>query len=528
LNFKKIRNSRILRWQSVSEAAVMLILITFLSKIVGYLRTVLVAYYFGASAQVDAFVIAMLIPSMVLGIISRGLQTVVIPVYTEEKHKNLIKAKVFVNQIFFVNLIILAAVSVLMFLFPTVFVKIVAYGFKGQRLSLATHFMRYLTIFGLLNVFAGFFVGILQAEKQFLFPAITLLIGNALIPVSLFLFAPKIGINSWTIGEILFGTFCFSIMFLFLFYKKRFFHSFELLHIDWPKIRRLFYLLLPIIFTSGVGALYQIVDKTVASSLTSGSVAALNFAQLIYQVPISLFAAPLASSAYPTLSSLAVEKNNLGYIDVLKKSLSILMFIMLPLSVIFIVYARSIVQLLYQHGAFSSSATNLTAFAVSMYAIGIVTLSANILFQRVFFSFKDTKSPLYITIFVVIFNAAGDVILSKIWGVGGIGLATALSTIIAFFAYIFMLRKKKLVENFPYRFLIKEAFKTGFASLFVLITALLFKNYLPRNLSFLQILIHLSLVSILLVLMYFLGSYLTKPFGLNIFVSYAKKFLSKL
>ncbi len=526
--FRRVRHSGILKKQSVSEAAVILVVITFLSKIIGYLRTVLVAYYFGASAQVDAFVVAMLIPSLVLGIIAGGMQAVIIPVYTEKRKNDIQKAKLFVNQIFFINLVALGALTAVMILFPSVFVKIVAYGFSGQRLSLASYFLRYLAIFGFFNIFVGLFVGLLQSEKQFLFPAVTLLVANSLIPLSLFLLAPKIGINSWTVGELSFGAFAFSVMFLFLFHKKQFFHSFELLRINWQEIRHFFVLLLPIILSSGVSALYRMVDKTVASSLPAGSVAALNFAQLIYAVPLGLLAGPITVSVYPTLSSLVVEKKEKGYAEVLKKTLSLLIFIMVPLSVVFIVYSVPIVKILYQHGAFTSSATSLTAFAVSMYSIGLFTLSANGLFQRVFFSFKDTKTPLYITIFVVIFNVAGDVLLSKIWGVGGIGFSTALSSIIAFFAYLIFIRRKGLIKNFSYKFLAKEGIKTGIASIFVFLTAVLFKNYLLLSPSFLTLIVRFVFVAAVLAAVYLLIAFASKSFGFVVFKSYVKKLLNKI
>ncbi len=527
--FRRIRHSGILKKQSVSEAAAILVVITFLSKIIGYLRTVLVAYYFGASAQVDAFVVAMLIPSLILGTIAGGgIQTVIIPVYTEKRKNDIQKAKLFVNQIFFINLVVLGALTAVMILFPSVFVKIVAYGFSGQRLSLASYFLRYLAIFGFFDIFVGLFVGLLQSEKQFLFPAATLLVANSLIPLSLFLLAPKIGINSWTVGELSFGAFAFSVMFLFLFYKKQFFHSFELLRINWQEIRHFFVLLLPVVLSSGVSALYRMVDKTVASSLPAGSVAALNFAQLIYQVPYGLLAIPIAVSVYPTLSSLVVEKKEKEYAEVLKKTLSLLIFIMVPLSVVLIVYSIPIVKILYQHGAFTSSATSLTAFAVSMYSIGLFTLSANALFQRVFFSFKDTKTPLYITIFVVIFNVAGDVLLSKIWGVGGIGLATALSSIIAFFAYLIFIRRKELIKNFSYKFLAKEGIKTGIASIFVFLTAVLFKNYLLLSPSLLTLIVRFVFVAAVLATVYLLIAFASKSFGFIVFKSYVKKLLNRI
>ena len=525
--FKRVANSRILHWQTVSESAVILMFITFLSKIVGYLRTVLVAYYFGTSAQVDAFVVAMLIPSLVFGIIAGGLQTVIIPVYTEEKQKNLQKAKTFVNQIFLINVVILLLFSFIMFLFPAVFVKIVAYGFKGARLSQAAYFMRFLIVFGFFNVLAGLFIGLLQAEKQFLFPALTLLMGNSLIPLSLLLFAKRIGINSWTIGEISFGTFSFSVMFLFLYYKKQFFRSFELLHINFQKVWDFFVLLFPIILTSGVGALYQIIDKTVASSLTEGSVAALNFAQLIYGLPVSLLIYPIAFSVYPSFSDFAVKKHLNQYIRVFLDAFSVLMFIIIPMSFIFIVYAQPIVRLLYQHGAFTSNSTSITAFAVSMYSIGLFTISANVLFQRVFFSFKDTKTPLYVTVFVVIFNAAGDVLLSKVWGVGGIGLATALATILGFFLYAVMVRRKCFI-NIPYKPLIKEGLKIICASLVILIIALLLRNYINRSQTFVTLLTRFTVVVMLLTVVYLIFAYLLRSSGFDVFTNHTKVLLKRL
>ncbi len=521
--FSRIRHSRILKKQTVSEAALILVVLSLLSKIVGYLRTVLVAYYFGATAQVDAFVVAMLIPSLVLGIIAGGMQAVIIPVYTEKKKENLKKAKTFVNQIFFINLILLGILSGLMILFPSVFVKIVAYGFSGERLSLASYFLRYLVIFGFFNVFTGLFVGLLQSEKQFLFPAFTLLVGNSLIPLSIFLLAGKIGISSWAAGEIAFGVFTFSSLFLFLFFKKRFFRSFELFRINWHEIFIFFALLLPVILTSGANAIYQIVDKAVVSSLSAGSVAALNFAQLIYRIPYGLIAVPVVISAYPTLSSVAVKKDFSRYIEVVRKTFSLLIFIMFPLSVFFIVYSDTIVNLLYKHGAFTSSAASVTAFAVSMYSIGLIAVSANFLFQRIFFSFKDTKTPFYITLFVVSFNAAGDVLLSKIWGVGGIGLATSLSTIIAFFLYAYLFKKKEFVEDFPFDFIGKEALKTGFVSLVLLVLALFLKPFVRNSSSFFYTLLRFSGVSVLLTVAYLVLARITKLFAFTVFSGYMRK-----
>ena len=87
ISLSKITNHRIFRKQTVGEAAILITLVVFLAKIVGYFRDVLIAKYFGASGQTDAFLIALLIPSIVMGIISCGLSTLIIPVYLEKKEK---------------------------------------------------------------------------------------------------------------------------------------------------------------------------------------------------------------------------------------------------------------------------------------------------------------------------------------------------------------------------------------------------------------------------------------------------------
>ena len=95
----RVRDWRILRRQTVAEATVIIVIITFLSKVIGYIRNVLVANYFGASAQTDAFFVALLIPSMLLGIIAGGLHLVVIPLFTEKRKENPENAKIFVTYI---------------------------------------------------------------------------------------------------------------------------------------------------------------------------------------------------------------------------------------------------------------------------------------------------------------------------------------------------------------------------------------------------------------------------------------------
>lgn len=113
----KLKNHPILKKQTVAQATILITIFLFLSKFIGYLREILVAKYFGASAQTDAFLVALIIPTLIMSLISSGLGTLIIPVYTDKSKKDKKEAKIFVNQIFFIWLIITAILSLIIYLF---------------------------------------------------------------------------------------------------------------------------------------------------------------------------------------------------------------------------------------------------------------------------------------------------------------------------------------------------------------------------------------------------------------------------
>jgi len=525
--FNKIKNSRILRRQSISEATLIIVTITFLSKIIGYAREVLVAYYFGATAKTDAFLIAFLVPSMVLGLIAGSIQIVIIPLYTEKKKINLQKARLFVNQVFFITVIFFIVFSIIMYLFPTFFIKIVAYGFKGNRLSLAVYFMRYLIIFGFFNVFIGFFTGLYQAEKQFFYPSLIILIGNSFVPLSLIIFNPVIGISSWIVGEIMFSAFSFFSLFIILKWKRGFFSEFALKHIDWEEMAHFADLLFPIILTASLFTVNNIVDKIVASSLSVGSIAILNFAQRIYLIPFGLLITPLNVSTYPTLSSLAASKNYKGYANLFQQSITLILFVMIPISVLFIVLSQPIVCILFQHGAFTSKDTVTTALTVSMYSIGLFMIAANDFLRRIFFSFKNTKTPLYISIVIVSINVVGDIVLSRFLGVTGIALATSTAVTIGFLIYFTTLIRIGYLAHVHLSDILIESIKVIFVSILIGAIAFFLRKYI-NSLSLILSILRFTLVSLILLVLYLFLTRIMRSKGFNLFRLYASKFLYKI
>ncbi|MBE3138298.1 MAG: murein biosynthesis integral membrane protein MurJ [Actinobacteria bacterium] len=522
--FLKIKKFRILKRQTITEAAVIITIITFFCKIFGYAREMLVAKYFGTSAQTDAFLVAMLIPSMILGLFSRGIQTVVIREYAEKKTKSISDAKILVNQIFFIFSVVLVVVSLFLVLFSEFFIKIVAFGFTGERLVLASNFMKFLTPFGVMMALGGLFTGLFQIERQFLYPAFIDLISNMLIPLSLVLLSPLMGIGSWAVGQNLCGLLYFFPMFFVLKYRWKFFDIFELHKIRWNEISEFVRLMLPIIVVSGTGIIYQIIDKMIASFLPAGSISTLNFAQLVFLIPYGLLATSISVSVYPSFSTYAVKRDNGNYSSLFEKSLFSIAYIMIPISLLFVVFSHTIVQLLFERGAFGVSATNLTAGCVVMYSIGLFALSFNSIFYKAFFSFKDTKTPMYISLVTAGINIVLDILLARIWGASGIALATTIVTFTALLLYAISFKKKHYVSGISSRKIYGELLKIIFASAVIGVLSFLLKGFIPQRAVFLVVLFRFGIVVVFMGVVYLALTGLLGSSSFNLAKGYFQRF----
>ena len=416
--------------------------ISFISKFFGFFREVLVARYFGATGQTDAFLVALIIPLSILGLFSGGFNTLVIPFYLEKKTQSQEAARRFVNSVFMVWGVLFIFLSILIFIFAPACVRIIAYGFKGETFNLAVTLTRYLIISGLFTVFAGLFTGLFQAEKQFFFPVFVTFLGNVGLVLSLFFLHRYLGIHSWTSGQIFNAAFAFFAMLSVLYWRHKLFHSLSYSQIDWSEIKKFAFLLLPLVISGGLSVLNQIVDKTIASGLDAGSIAALNFATRVWSIPISLLATPIATAVFPTFSELALNgASKKEYESRLDRTLSYMFYLTIPSTIFLFFLSKPLVRLFFERGAFDSEATDLTSFVLKMYILGLFAHAISPILARAFYSFKNTKTPLIISAICVSLNIVLNILLSRLLGAAGIALATSIVMMVNIALYRRFLRR---------------------------------------------------------------------------------------
>lgn len=521
----------ILRKQTVTQAALFIAAISFISKFFGFFREVLVANYFGATGVTDAFLVALIIPTYILALFAGGFGTLVVPFYLEKKSKSAEAARRFVNSALTVWGIIFIGLSILILIFAPAIVRIMAYGFKGERFELAVTLTRYLVIVGLFTVLNGIFTGLLQAEKQFFLPIFISFLGNIALVLSLYFFHGYLGIQSWTLGQLLFASIPFFCLFIFLYWRYKFFHNLSFNQIDWKEIRQFALLLTPLVVSGGLSILNQVVDKTIASSLDPGSIAALNFSARIWNIPLSLLAVPIATAIFPTFSELALNSSSrTEYESRLHQTLGIMLYLTIPSTFFLIFMAKPVVRLFFERGAFDEKATLITATVTQMYVIGLIGHAVSPILARVFYSFKNTATPLIISAICVGLNIILNIVLSRIMGAPGIALATSIVMLANIILFSLFLRK--YLRPLSSR-LFSESIRILFCSIPIGLTCYFFNPYLsgiPASTlhSFLTLAIRVAIVGLISLMPFLALNYCLKLDSFAFIKSYTISALSKL
>jgi putative peptidoglycan lipid II flippase len=416
----------------ITKAATTIGMGTFLSRILGFLRDMVIAHFFGTGMAADAFFVAFRIPNLWRRLVGEGSLTIsFIPVYTEYLTQRSEEETRKVTHIAFtIAGVVLLILTVLGILFSPILIRIIAPGFirvpEKFQLTVALNQIIFPYLF-----FMGLFalcMGILNSLRHFFAPAIAPIFLNISIILSVFLFYHVFQkpVMALAVGVLAGGViqFLFQIPFLL---KKRvtFRFNFNFRH---PAIKRIGSLMVPGLIGTAVYQLNVFIDTIFASFLPGGSVSYLYFADRLMEFPLGIFAIAIGMAALPSLSGLASQ----GKLEELKETLSftfrLVSFISIPAMVGLIALKTPIINLLFQRGLFDYSATVMTAKALLFYAVGLWAIAGSRTIVPAFYSLQDTWTPLKIALVCLGANVIFNSILIYPLKHAGLALATSLSS----------------------------------------------------------------------------------------------------
>ncbi len=421
---------------------------TFSSRILGFLRDMLLASIFGASFTADAFYVAFRIPNLLRELFAEGsMSAAFVPVFTEtltKKGKG--EAEIFARSTFSVLLLIVSVVVVLGVLFSSQVVGLIAPGFleDPEKLQLTAKLTRLMFPFLLFISCAALTMGMLNSLRHFGPPAFSSAVYNMVNIMVLLVLAPRLEypVFSAAIGVTLGGLAQF-LMQLPTLHRAGFSLGFQRplrpIHRGVKKMGRL---ILPTILGLSVTQVNLLVNTFLASFLPMGSVSYLYYGMRLIHFPLGIFAVALSTALLPTLSSQAAR----GDLAALQRSFSfglrLVFFITFPALLGLILFRVPIVHLLFEHGEFDAIATAGTADAVLFYAVGLWAFAGVRIVVPVYYALQDTKTPAKIAVASMILNLLLNLGLMGPLQHRGLALATSLSAIFNFLSLLWFLRDR--------------------------------------------------------------------------------------
>ena len=423
--------------------------LTLLAKVFGFVREMVLANFYGTSYVVDAYVMASAIPGIIFGGIFGAVATAFIPAFSKIKEQHGGEAgDTFTVQV--INLLVILSSMAIVFgiLFSDQICSIFASGFEGETARLTSFYIKITFAYVIFTSPAGILDAYMQYKGFYLKPIVSGYIQNiAIISVIVIsaIFSHYYLAFGMLIGAMLrFLYMWYNVNIIGLYYKSDF-------HLN-DSIGKIIKLAIPVFIGTYILQINTFVDKTLASNLPEGSVAALNYGMILITLITGLTVALLVTLIYPKIAKAYTIENWYDFNFIVEKGVRITAIITIPFSLGILAFSDEVVQIIYERGQFSPSATALTSGAFFFYGFGLIFFAFNDLVTKVFYSMRNTKAPIICSIISVMLNIVLNLILVRTMAHLGLALATSLSAMAnSLCLCIWMSRKYPQVQLFKSR-----------------------------------------------------------------------------
>ncbi len=407
---------------------------TLLSRIVGFVRDMLIAQIFGAGAAYDAFLIAFKLPNFMRSLVAEGafVQSFV-PLLSEYQTRNKPdELRLFIDKVSGTLAFVLLVIVAVNILFAPYIIRLFAPGFEvgGERFLLATEMLRITSgylFFISLTAFGG---GILNTHNRFAVPAFTpVLLNISMIGAALYLtrwFDVPIIALAW--GVFIGGVLQFVAQLPFL-SQLKLVPRYKIAFND-PGVRRLLTLMLPLVFGASIVQINLLIDTIFASFLVAGSVSWLYYADRMVQFPLGIFGIALATVVLPHLSRQFAKQAENNFAGALEWALKCGMLISLPAAISLALLATPILTTLFQYGHFTPEDVQKTAGALIAFSMGLMMFILIKVLAAACYARQDMRGPVKIAIVGLCVNVVLNAILIQWLAHVGLALATTISALV--------------------------------------------------------------------------------------------------
>ncbi len=490
---------------------------TIISRLLGYLRDILIAIFLGTGMLADAFFVAFRIPNTFRRLFAEGtFNAAFVPSYSLEVIRGKKNSNKFANNIFNLLFLGLLFLTIIIEIFMPVFVSIIAPGFVGdlEKMEIAINLTRITFPFLFFICLASFFSAILNSHNKFAAAAAAPIILNIVLIIIL-VFSKTLGdklVYYLSVGVSFAGF--LQLIFLYKYVSKYYSLEFSFKFKKSNKVKFFFKKLLPSIFSSGVTQI-NILIGTIIASFQASAVSYLYYADRIYQINLAIAGIAIGVVILPQLSKHIQTKKKEKILLIQNKALELSLFLSLPATAALIIGSEQIISALFGYGSFNLESVNNSSLALYYFALGLPAFALIKVFSSFFFANHDTKTPFYISLISVILNICISVYYFSEIGFIIIPIATSISSWFNS-VMLFLFLKNRQLFYFNQKFFIKFTkivFASILMSLFFNFLLNLFQNELAYNETIKSLYLILSVI--LGLLFYLLICFFIKAFQIK-------------
>lgn len=416
---------------SVIKATVLIFFLSLFAKVIGFIKSVIQASYFGTTIETDAFNVANGFVSNILYMFATAIAVAFVPLYIQHKINK--DEKRFATLTITSLMVLSGGITVLLLLLAPLISKIIAPNYTGYELSLTNQYLKILVLGFSFALITQLYSNLLNSEKIYGYSTSCSIINSIVLILFIFLFANKLGVWSLVISIPI----SYFVQWLVLFIRGKQYATISFKYGIWDDTLKVLAIqAFPILLSQATVEINQVVDRALLTSVGEGALTAVSYAAVLYQFVTALVSSPLSTVMFTELSEAGAIGDKDSIKSILNSCYKILFLICIPIVIVMFFTSNDIVNIVYGHGKFTSKAVMNCSAGLKMYGFCLLPVCIKTVLSRAYYAVNNTKSPMVIGMLEVALNIVLSIVLVKPFGILGVVGATALSSIVFIFVMI--------------------------------------------------------------------------------------------
>jgi putative peptidoglycan lipid II flippase len=398
------------RRAGLARSAILLVSLTGVSQLLGFVRDAVIVAVFGISAELDAYLVAQGVMNLVLGLIAGAVaKSLVPPVARSVEAGDVAETRRVVQTVLTATVLILVAGSAVMYVAAQQVVAVLSPGFDPETAQLAAKLTRIVLVATVFVAGTNILAAAAQAHGRFAWAGSQGISFNLVMIAAAGWFGGHFGIEALAVGFVV--------------------GSALRLALQLPAVRRMGLSLRPSLRLRDPGV--RLVDRAVGSTQDEGTISALNLGWRVVSLADSLLIAAFVTVLFPAFSVMGAAESRPELRQATAKAAGVVLVVICPIVAVLTVASAPVVELLFGRGAFDERAVTMTSLAVSTYAAALIGLAIRNVMVRTSLAVGDSRSVVTTAACAMVINVLGDLTLGLKFGIVGLAASTSASVLFA-------------------------------------------------------------------------------------------------